>query len=91
VLVKRPDDVVSQDWEFGRQMLAGFNPSTITALRQMPEQMGSAIRDEDVAGRQPVSPLISDTGTCADVLGKIYQTWSSTAIRDENVAGRQRC
>jgi len=50
VLVGRPDDVVSKDWEFGRQMLAGFNPSTIAALRKTPEQLGSAIRDEDVAG-----------------------------------------
>lgn len=50
VLVDRPDGVVFEDFEFGRQMLAGFNPSTIAALHQMPEQLGSAITEEDVAG-----------------------------------------
>lgn len=52
MLVDRDSKVVSQDFEFGRQMLAGFNPSTITALKQMPGVLGSAITDDDVAGRQ---------------------------------------
>lgn len=50
VLVDRDSNVVFQEFEFGRQMLAGYNPSTITALRQMPSEFNSAITEEHVAG-----------------------------------------
>jgi len=50
VLVQRPETVCSQDEEFGRQMLAGFNPSVIAALKKLPAEYGSAITEEDVKG-----------------------------------------
>jgi lipoxygenase/linoleate 9S-lipoxygenase len=50
VLTNRPADVCFQDEEFGRQFLAGFNPSVICALKQLPSELGSAITEEDVAG-----------------------------------------
>ncbi|GLC42164.1 hypothetical protein PLESTB_000637500 [Pleodorina starrii] len=47
VLEGRPDAWYT-DEEYGRQAVAGFNPCTITALKEMPERIGSAIRAEHV-------------------------------------------
>ncbi|KAG2491170.1 hypothetical protein HYH03_010382 [Edaphochlamys debaryana] len=41
-------DAWDSDTEMGRQALAGFNPVTLTALRELPEKLGSAIRSEHV-------------------------------------------
>ena len=46
VLQKRSKDVCGRDEEFGRQMLAGFNPSVIQALKQMPP----TFTEDDVKG-----------------------------------------
>lgn len=50
MLQKRPTDICSKDEEFGRQMLAGFNPSVIKALKEVPSSFGSAITEDDVRG-----------------------------------------
>ncbi|GLC42157.1 hypothetical protein PLESTM_001298400 [Pleodorina starrii] len=47
VLDGRPD-AWHTDEEYGRQAVAGFNPCTITALKDLPESFGSAIRAEHV-------------------------------------------
>ncbi|GIL91409.1 hypothetical protein Vretimale_17802 [Volvox reticuliferus] len=47
VLDGRPD-AWHMDEEFGRQMVAGYNPLVITALKQLPERFGSAIRGDHV-------------------------------------------
>lgn len=38
------------DEEVGRQAVAGMNPCTLTALKQLPEALGSAIRNQHVVG-----------------------------------------
>ncbi|GIL59444.1 hypothetical protein Vafri_14121 [Volvox africanus] len=47
VLDGRPD-AWHVDEEFGRQMVGGYNPMVITALKQLPESFGSAIRGEHI-------------------------------------------
>ncbi|GLC42161.1 hypothetical protein PLESTM_001298800 [Pleodorina starrii] len=47
VLDGRPD-AWHTDEEFGRQVVAGFNPCTVTALKDLPESFGSAIRGEHI-------------------------------------------
>ncbi|GLI71453.1 hypothetical protein VaNZ11_016671 [Volvox africanus] len=47
VIDGRPD-AWHMDEEFGRQMVGGYNPMVITALKQLPESFGSAIRGEHV-------------------------------------------
>ncbi|GLC52505.1 hypothetical protein PLESTB_000637300 [Pleodorina starrii] len=47
VLEGRPDAWYT-DEEFGRQVVAGFNPCTVTALKEMPEKIGSAIGGKHV-------------------------------------------
>ncbi len=49
VLGDRPDAWYT-DAEYGRQALAGQNPCALAALTVLPEAMGSAIREEHVAG-----------------------------------------
>jgi hypothetical protein len=48
VLVGRGLEVVGSDEEWGRQSVAGMNPCTLAALKQMPAQLGSAIAAEHV-------------------------------------------
>ncbi|KAG2452554.1 hypothetical protein HYH02_002791 [Chlamydomonas schloesseri] len=47
VLDGRPDAWYA-DEEYGRQALAGFHPTAITALKQLPQEFGSAIRGEHI-------------------------------------------
>ncbi|KXZ51371.1 hypothetical protein GPECTOR_13g860 [Gonium pectorale] len=47
VLEGRPDAWYT-DEEYGRQILAGFNPMVISALKVLPETFGSAIRGEHI-------------------------------------------
>lgn len=48
VLAGRGLDVVLSDEEWGRQALAGMHPSTVTALKRLPSDFGSAIGPEHV-------------------------------------------
>jgi len=52
VLLDRNGLVVLEDEEFGRQMLGGFNPVTISALKEMPSQLQppSAITEQHIQG-----------------------------------------
>lgn len=50
VLVGRGLEVVESDEEWGRQAVAGMNPCTLAALKQLPAQLGSAIAGEHVDG-----------------------------------------
>ncbi|PNW74735.1 hypothetical protein CHLRE_12g512300v5 [Chlamydomonas reinhardtii] len=56
VLDGRPDAWYA-DEEYGRQALAGFHPTAITALKQLPEAFGSAIRPHHVQAELQGSTL----------------------------------
>jgi hypothetical protein len=45
-------DAVFSDEEWGRQCVAGVNPSTIQALKVLPATLGSAIGPQHVDGEQ---------------------------------------
>lgn len=62
----RPDAWYA-DEEYGRQALAGFHPTAITALKQLPEAFGSAIRPHHVQGEYMQQHCA--WGCCVGVVG----------------------
>eukprot|EP00775_Hariotina_reticulata_P007333 gene7333-7545_t len=87
------------DLEFGRQVLAGMNPCMLTALKTLPNEVGSAIEakhvDEDLQKLDPqgrgLQQLVADAAAGAKPHLYIIDYWVLNYFFAEFAGAKDRC